>query len=426
MIAATGSGGIPHAPYPQDDRRSRSIDDRGVSRRLLAHLVLPLLALAVTVAGPAWSVTPASAAAPTATLSPSSGPAGSSTTLTATGLPRSAAALVTIGLSTLKVRTDRAGRLVTPVAVPALAIGDVRVAVSASGLRMVTRYRVTGRLRFGVSVPGGPGATEQNAEAALALGEVPSIEMFYRPFGSEIATSDLDAAAGRKATPLLTWEPWNPGRGVDQPDYRLSRITAGEDDSYVLRTAQVLRAWGKPVLLRFAHEMNGDWYPWCEQANGNQAGDYAAAWRHVHDLFVSAGAANVAWVWSPNVSYAGSTSLASVYPGDAFVDLVALDGYNWGTTVPWHSWTAAADVFGPTLAELRSIAPRKPLFIAETASTEVGGDKAAWIRNMFTWLSGQPNVEAVVWFDYDKETDWRVNSSSSAAEALRQGLAART
>ena len=32
--------------------------------------------------------------------------------------------------------------------------------------------------------------------------------------------------------------------------------------------------------------MNGWWWPWSEQLNGNNPGEFVAAWRHVHDIFV--------------------------------------------------------------------------------------------------------------------------------------------
>ena len=37
--------------------------------------------------------------------------------------------------------------------------------------------------------------------------------------------------------------------------------------------------------LRPMHEMNGNWYPWAEGVNGNVAGDYVNAWRHVRAIF---------------------------------------------------------------------------------------------------------------------------------------------
>ena len=77
-------------------------------------------------------------------------------------------------------------------------------------------------------------------------------------------------------------------------------------------------------MIRFGHEMNGDWYGW-----SGQPAAYVAAWRHVVSVFRGEGAANVKWVWSPNVDN-GDYPFARYFPGDSWVDYVALDGYNWG------------------------------------------------------------------------------------------------
>ena len=52
-------------------------------------------------------------------------------------------------------------------------------------------------------------------------------------------------------------------------------------------------------MIRFAHEMNGTWYPWAEGVNGNGPGDYVAAWRHVVGVFRRAKVSNVTWTWAP-------------------------------------------------------------------------------------------------------------------------------
>ena len=88
-----------------------------------------------------------------------------------------------------------------------------------------------------------------------------------------------------------------------QPAYRLSRIIDGDYDQYIKSWAEGIKALGFPIAIRFAHEMNGTWYPWCERTNGNRPGQYVRAWRHVHDIFSEVGATNVTWVWSPNIIY---------------------------------------------------------------------------------------------------------------------------
>ncbi|MFD3445195.1 glycoside hydrolase family 26 protein [Microbacteriaceae bacterium 4G12] len=284
----------------------------------------------------------------------------------------------------------------------------------------------TAPLRFGLMTPGGPLATAELDAAAVTLGESPSILMWYADFQQAPPIAELDATAARGATPLVTWEPWAWGGGAVQPAYASDRITAGTYDAHIATWGRALAAWGKPVLLRYGHEMNGPWYPWSDGVNGNGTGDYVAAWRHVHDVVAATGASNVQWVWSPNVPDGQMPAFSTLYPGSSYVDVVALDGYNWGTTTSWSSWTSPSALFGGPLEQLRAVAPGKPIMIGETSSAEAGGDKAAWSRDLIAYLSSQPDVTAVVWFNVNKETDWRFDSSPAAATSLREALAART
>lgn len=239
--------------------------------------------------------------------------------------------------------------------------------------------------------------------------------------GGDFPAADASRVVAAGAVPVLTWEPWDPTKGVDQPAYALDRITAGRHDAYLKRWATQIRSWGKPLVIRFAHEMNGDWYPWAEGVNSNGAGDHAAAWRHVVGVFRRAKVTNVTWSWSANVPYPGSTPLSSLYPGDAYVDRVGLDGYNFGTTQSWSTWQSFGDLFGPGVAELRALTSR-PLRVDETGAPEgAGGDKAAWITDMWAWLGVHPEVRGVTWFSLDKEVDWRVDSSSEALAAWGAG-----
>jgi beta-mannanase len=167
--------------------------------------------------------------------------------------------------------------------------------------------------------------------------------------------------------------------------------------------------------------MNGNWFPWSEQVNGNKSGEYVRAWRHVHDIFTNKGATNVTWVWSPNIEYAGSTPLSELYPGDSYVDWLGMDGYNWGT-VPHPTvtgWQTFSQVFTQTYAKITALST-KPLMVAETASAEPGGSKANWITDAYsTQIPGNfKKVKAIIWFNENKETDWRIESSTAAQNAF--------
>ncbi len=229
--------------------------------------------------------------------------------------------------------------------------------------------------------------------------------------------------------PVITW----------QPQTDLASIIAGEWDPYILDWAQAAREYGHPVMLRFGHEMNGTWYPWCGVRNGGGGttgyGDpekpdgperYVDAYRHIHDLFERIGARNVIWVWAPNEGNPVGerwNKIENYYPGDGYVDWLGMDGYNWGTSRPWSHWRSFDELFGELYRRLTALAPGKPVMIAEFASSEEGGDKALWIGEAFRHLKeSYPHVKAFVWFDIVKETDWAIDSSPESLAAFRRAM----
>lgn len=368
---------------------------------------------------------------PAVSLTPASGPAGTRVALAGSGFPKSAAGTVTGGAATVTFQTTKSGAFSAQATIAATAQGQAGLSVAVGRTAVTTSFVVlagapaagTPLLRFGVATPGGAAAGAELDAVADLVGESPGIVLSYKDFRQPPPVAELDSVVSRGATPLVTWEPWSAGSGVSQPAYSLARIAAGDFDPYISQWGTALAAWGRPLMLRFAHEMNGDWYPWCEAVNGNQPGDYVRAWRHVHDLVTAGGAANVNWVWAPNGG--GSVDPALLYPGNAFVDTVGLDAYNWGTTQAWSSWQMPSSLFGPHLAQLRTIAPGKPIIITETASTEAGGNKPDWNTALVSYLRSQPDVTGLVWFNFTKETDWRIDSSPASASALAAALAAR-
>lgn len=309
--------------------------------------------------------------------------------------------------------------LVLAVVLSALVVLDAPATAGRAGGRNLRADQRS----LGLVVAGAPSDLSEARSIARSTGADLDEITFYVAWsrGGDFPAADASRVVAAGAVPELTWEPWDPADGVDQPRYTLDRIAAGRHDTYLKRWARQVRAWGKPLVIRFAHEMNGDWYPWAEGVNTNDPGDHAAAWRHVVGVFRRAGVTNVTWSWSANVPYPGSTPLDSLYPGDSWVDRVGLDGYNWGTTQPWSSWQSFGDLFGPGVAELRSVSSR-PVHVDETAAPEgAGGDKATWIAGMWEWLDAHPEVRGVTWFSLHKEVDWRLDSSAVAREAWGTG-----
>ncbi|HEX2049072.1 MAG TPA: glycosyl hydrolase, partial [Actinomycetota bacterium] len=252
------------------------------------------------------------------------------------------------------------------------------------------------------------------ADFEASIGRTLDIDQHYYSwtitFPSGLEQADL--SAGR--IPLVTWEPWGT---------TLDAINSGTFDTMIRARARGLRDLRAPVFLRWAHEMNSNWYPWSGYAN-NDAGTtngpakYVAAYRRVHDLFAAEGATNVVWVWSPNFENVPSSSWnawSNYYPGDAYVDWVGPDGYNWGTTKSWSSWRSFKSIFSPIYS---AYAGRKPIMLAEVASQEAGGNKGLWIDDMSLQLqTAMPAIKAVVWFH--RPTGWPADTSVGSFAAFR-------
>lgn len=170
------------------------------------------------------------------------------------------------------------------------------------------------------------------------------------------------------------------------------------------------------MLIRWAPEMNGDWRPWSPVTNGNRAGEYVQAWNHVRAVFDQVGANNAEWVWNPIIASGGAVPLADVFPGEAAVDYTALDGYNWGDSRSW-GWQTYEDIFAPSVVELATLAPNTPWFIAETGSAP-GDLKDEWITDTLT-RAHKDGAVGVVWFEFNKETDWRLSADADSIAATQ-------
>ena len=254
-------------------------------------------------------------------------------------------------------------------------------------------------------------------EFGRLTGREPVIVNAYKDFDTPLLNEDeLNAAWDRGAVSMITWEPQiNGDEGVP-----LRAIANGDEDGYISRSARAARAWGRPVFVRFAHEMNGDWFPWGFGVNGNTAKDYRQAWHRIVGVFRYYGADNVRWVWCPN-EHANRFGLQPFYPGDETVDWVCLDGFNFGERVEWPSFTS---LFGNSYNRLIEFTNR-PLMIGETGSVEQGGEKAEWIASALGEEAPQfDNLRAIVWWNVNDRGhgDFRVNSSRASLRAVRKAL----
>jgi hypothetical protein len=259
------------------------------------------------------------------------------------------------------------------------------------------------------------------------IGKELAVVLWYVHWRDPFPSAEAELVWSNGSIPLITWEPWISWEAV-RPLTTLEAIASGSFEAYVRSFLQAAKDWGKPLFLRFAHEMNGYWYPWSGIHNGSReagAENYKRAWIYIYNVREELGAEKVNLVWCPN-----NTSLPdeswntpeAYYPGDQYVDWVGVDGYNWG----YNEWQSFDSVFSGIYQKLTSLTT-KPFMIGEfsSATGEAGGidKKAAWITDAFARIkSSYPRIKAFCWFNIKKERDWRVESSSDALNAFKNSL----
>ena len=236
----------------------------------------------------------------------------------------------------------------------------------------------------------------------------------------------------RSITPFVWWQPTDPANPTAGVYERYQNIIKGKHDKYIRDWAKAAKAFGKPVVVRFAHEMNGDWFPWSLGKFDNNNARFKTAWRHIVGEFRSVGARNVKFVWSP---YIFTKGYAKFYPGNGYVDYVGVTSLNWGDT----RWKTLPGLLDRPMAALRKVTrtsrdPQgKPVLLPEVASNWIGGDKAGWISDGYVQAYKKwPVIRAMVYFDYNTtpitngvQPDWRLMTPDGTAFAAYQSVASK-
>ena len=310
---------------------------------------------------------------------------------------------------------------------------------------------------------------------ASNLGKRPAVTVTFTDFPmSENDTKNVDAAfeqiRANGGTMLLTLE----------PKQGLASVTSEKADELASALARFNNA-GVPVIVRFAHEMNGSWYAW-----GQQPAAYVAAYQRVAGA-VHSKATGSAMMWAPNYgggypfsggqyeATAGTPDLATLdtdkdgaitgaddpyapyYPGDEAVDWVGMSLYHWGNTYPWganvipepakfiqqltgtYNGAGGNDLAVPDFYTDYGVARNKPVAIPETAALTVasgeGADmlaiKEAWWGQLFDPAipKNYPALKMINWFEWDKNevevkatVDWTATKDPQVREAYTAAL----
>jgi hypothetical protein len=342
--------------------------------------------------------------------------------------------------------------------------------------RPLARLEPARGVEFGVSLDW---AHDSAAAVAERVGKAPAVYVAFTHLPMESDDEPalnrfIDEVQAQQGVALLTIE----------PTIALDRITPELAVDLADRLAQY-NARGVPVLVRFAHEMNGSWYGW-----GQQPSAYRAAFRLIAEV-VHARTSGTAMLWAPSYGAGypfsggryeagpGSADFAALdtnhdrvldtrddmyapyYPGDDAVDWVGMTLYHWGDAWPWGKnivpepgkfvaqltgtyHGAGGDQRGlPDFYAIYAERHAKPMAIPETAAfynTRVGGVpelqiKQAWWRQVFGADVAQrfPAIKMINWFEWRKAeievngavVDWSVTLDPALRQAFRAELDAQ-
>jgi len=218
-----------------------------------------------------------------------------------------------------------------------------------------------------------------------AVGRSLGLVHVYQSWASPVRTSTLAALAASGATPFIDWTCTSD-----------ASIINGSQDAVITQYADALKAYGRPVFLRWFWEMNLVNLPRtssCLASLGSSG--YIQAWQHIWTIFQNEGAANVAFVWCPSIS--NVVNAAAYYPGDSYVDWIGWDGYD-----RTHSPSATLAQFQPFYNYW--VARGKPLVLGETGATT---DQAPYLAALATALpTSFPQVRGVLYYDSRSTSDW--------------------
>ena len=246
------------------------------------------------------------------------------------------------------------------------------------------------------------------------IGRTFAIDHQYYKWDSPFPTSEQTWTVAQGRIPFLNWKP----QRTNGSSVSWASIASGAEDAAIIARADAIKAFGYPMYLAFHHEPEDD------LATFGTPADYAAAFRHIVTVFRARGVTNVAFVWTmmswsfnPN----SGKNVDSYYPGDAYVDAIGSDGYDWYPGRAGDSWTAFQTVFQPT--QNFAVAHGKPWMAVEYGAQEdpaVPGRKAQWLTDALTTIKSWTNCKALIYFDENKLYPWQTDTSASSMAAYAQ------
>jgi len=281
-----------------------------------------------------------------------------------------------------------------------------------------------------------------NQEAAIELLEGPS--GVNRPFALHLAyygwtdlsqllnsagvfqpDTNLEGDIDHGRVPVISWT-------CDRKTTNSDHIIASGDpteDANITATAKALAQYPGPVLLRWFWEFNlinaNDGNQPCRNDNGTPTQqvytDFIGAWQHIYQLFQTAGATNVVFLWNPGHYTDGNPDDPhGYYPGNAYVDWIGIDTYQRAQTQTFTSdfeefYTdfSASQYGGKPLMVGENASANESVYNAELQPTYLNGILADLTSNLY------PALKAYDYFDGpgNAPDDWVLDAQGLRAFA---------
>ncbi len=207
-------------------------------------------------------------------------------------------------------------------------------------------------------------------------------------------------------------------------------ILEGKHDKLINEVAEEIKKYHGNVFFRLNNEMNGDWCSYSAWFTQTDTDIYIEVWKYFYEIFEQQEVDNVLWVWNPNWGDFPEfkwNHYINYFPGENYVDIVGLTGYNTGTYYEHEYWREFENIYDPMMEEYNDYFNYE-FIITEFGSNSVGGDKALWIENMMKKIKDY-DIDVAIWFssiDYDNQGNparvYLLDETEETIDTFKEGL----
>lgn len=268
------------------------------------------------------------------------------------------------------------------------------------------------RCRFGAYTRNEPWPVDPHFELEAELGGTTlPVASWFQEWGGHWPGVAADTLALRGGYDILMcWE----AHGVSFAD-----ILSGAWDAQIEEYVAAASTYPGNVVLRPFHESNGQWYDWAPSSGRGfvtDAEQWVRAWRHVVRVARGTGTTNVSFLWCMNTRDVGSIAMEDLWPGEDFVDLVGLDGYNRGGSALF------TQVLEHGYERVTRLDRNHDFWVGETGISAGNPVHSSFYRSAYT-TKAFPRMTTVCWFDTESDgEDWSLTVHPEDVEVHRTHL----